>query len=156
MQYPKIYVTKKVLIVVDDVDDLQQLEALANEIKWFGPGSRIIVTTENQELLEKHDIKNVYHVDFPTTEEACRIFCRYAFRQNSATKCFEKLVERVTELCSWLPLGLRVMGSTLCRKNETEWEAILHMLEDNLDGKIDGVLRVGYDSLNEIDQSLFI
>nr|QOE89068.1 truncated DM10 [Arabidopsis thaliana] len=49
---PERLCDQKVLIILDDVEDLQQLEALANETNWFGPGSRIIVTTEDQELLE--------------------------------------------------------------------------------------------------------
>ncbi|CAA7031259.1 unnamed protein product [Microthlaspi erraticum] len=105
-----------------------QLEALANETNWFGPGSRIIITTEDQELLEQHDINNTYHVDFPTNEEARKIFCRYAFRRSLAPYGFEKLVERVIELCGNLPLGLRVMGSTLRGKREDDWEGLLRSL----------------------------
>ncbi|KAL0794128.1 hypothetical protein Bca101_065505 [Brassica carinata] len=146
----------KVLIILDDVDDLQQLEALADKTNWFGTGSRIIVTTEDRELLEQHNISNTYIVDFPTQVDARQIFCRFAFRESSAPYGFEKLVERVLNLCSNLPLGLRVMGSSLRRKNVDDWEGILQRLENSLDRKINGVLRVGYDSLHKDDQFLFI
>lgn len=137
------------------MDDLKQLEALADETCWFGPGSRVIVTTEDQELLEQHDISNTYHVDFPTQVDARQIFCRFALRQLSAPHGFEKLVERVIMLCSNLPLGLRVMGSSLRRKKIDDWESILQRLENSLDQKINGVLRVGYNSLHKDDQFLF-
>ncbi|CAF1720456.1 unnamed protein product [Brassica napus] len=145
----------KVLIVLDDVDDLKQLEALADETNWFGPGSRVIVTTEDQEILEQHDISNTYHVEFPTQVDARQIFCRFAFRQLSAPHGFEKLVERVIMLCSNLPLGLRVMGSSLRRKKVDDWEGILQRLENSLNRDIEGVLRVGYDNLHKDDQFLF-
>ena len=145
----------KVLIILDDVDDLQQLEALADETNWFGDGSRIIVTTEDQELLEQHGITNIYHVDLPTEIEARKIFCRYAFRQSLAPYGYENLAERATELCGNLPFGLRVMGSMLRGKKEDDWESILCRLENSNIPKIDAVLRVGYDSLHEKDQILF-
>ncbi|KAG2285828.1 hypothetical protein Bca52824_045432 [Brassica carinata] len=146
----------KVLIVLDDVDDLKKLEALADETRWFGPGSRIIVTTEDQEILEQHGISNTYHVDFPTREEARQIFSRFAFRQSYPPYNFGRLVERVTKLCSNLPLGLRVMGSSLRGKKENEWEVILNRLENSLCQDIERVLKVGYDNLHENDQSLFL
>ncbi|XP_018513710.2 disease resistance protein RML1B [Brassica rapa] len=146
----------KVLIVLDDVDDLKKLEALADETRWFGPGSRIIVTTEDQEILEQHGISNTYHVDFPTREEARQIFSRFAFRQSYPPYNFGRLVERVTKLCSSLPLGLRVMGSSLRGKKENEWEVILNRLENSLCQDIERVLKVGYDNLHENDQSLFL
>ncbi|KAM0008723.1 putative P-loop containing nucleoside triphosphate hydrolase [Helianthus debilis subsp. tardiflorus] len=37
--------SRKVLVVLDDVDDVEQLEALAGEVTWFKPGSRIIIET---------------------------------------------------------------------------------------------------------------
>ncbi|XP_020868271.1 disease resistance protein RML1A isoform X2 [Arabidopsis lyrata subsp. lyrata] len=62
---------RKVLIILDDVNDLKQLEALADETRWFGPGSRIIVTTEDQELLQQHGINNTYQ-----EEEWEEVMCR--------------------------------------------------------------------------------
>ncbi|XP_042957993.1 disease resistance protein RUN1-like [Carya illinoinensis] len=40
-----ILFSRKVLIVLDNVDKEQQLEALAGNHDWFGPGNRINVTT---------------------------------------------------------------------------------------------------------------
>ncbi|CAN7026669.1 unnamed protein product [Brassica oleracea var. botrytis] len=147
---------QKVFIILDDVDDLQQLEALANDTNWFGHGSRIIVTTEDQELLEQHGINNTYHVDFPPKENARKILCRYAFKQSWAPYGFENLAERATELCSNLPLGLRVMGSMLRGKKEDDWESMLQRLEKSSISKIDALLRVGFDSLHESDQTIFL
>ncbi|CAN6971197.1 unnamed protein product, partial [Brassica rapa subsp. trilocularis] len=154
---PKRLYDQKVLIILDDVDNLQQLEALANDTNWFGHGSRIIVTTEDQEILEQHGIHKTYHVDFPTKIEAREIFCRYAFtRWSSAPDGFEKLAERATELCGDLPLGLSVMGSMLRGKKEDDWESILHRLENSSIPKIDALLRVRYDSLHENEQFLLL
>ncbi|PWA65369.1 NBS-LRR resistance-like protein RGC597 [Artemisia annua] len=43
-----------VLVILDDVDHLDQLEALAGSHNWFGGGSRIIITTRDEHLLRKH------------------------------------------------------------------------------------------------------
>lgn len=40
--------SKKVLVLLDDVDEHWQLEALVGERDWFGAGSTIIVTTRNK------------------------------------------------------------------------------------------------------------
>jgi hypothetical protein len=32
-------------LILDDVDSLEQLEALAGGLDWFGSGSRVIITT---------------------------------------------------------------------------------------------------------------
>lgn len=49
------------------------------------------------------------------------------------------------------------MGSSLREKNENEWDAVVHRLETSLDRDIfERALRVGYDSLHENDQILFL
>ncbi|CAH8255921.1 unnamed protein product [Arabidopsis lyrata] len=147
----------RVLIILDDVNHMKQLEALANETTWFGPGSRIIVTTENKELLHQHGINNTYHVGFPSDEKALKILCRYAFRKSYPHNGFKKLALRVTELCGNLPLALRVVGSSLRGKNEEEWEEVICRLDSIFDHQdIKEVLRVGYESLHENEQSLFL
>ncbi|XP_040364539.1 TMV resistance protein N-like [Rosa chinensis] len=51
----------KVLAVIDDVDQLAQLEKLAGSRDWFGPGSRIIITTADNHLLEAHGVDATYN-----------------------------------------------------------------------------------------------
>ncbi|CAG7861167.1 unnamed protein product [Brassica rapa] len=145
-----------VLIILDDVTSLKQLEALAGDTSWFGFGSRIIVTTEDQELLQQHGIDNVYHVSFPSIDEALEILCRYAFKQCYPTEGFKKLAIRITELCCKLPLALRVVGSSLRRKRKDEWTDVMVRLENILDQDIEKVLKVGYESLEDNEQTLFL
>ncbi|ANM61518.1 Disease resistance protein (TIR-NBS-LRR class) family [Arabidopsis thaliana] len=146
----------KVLIILDDVNDVKQLEALANDTTWFGPGSRVIVTTENKEILQRHGIDNMYHVGFPSDEKAMEILCGYAFKQSSPRPGFNYLAQKVTWLCGNLPLGLRVVGSSLRGKKEDEWKSVIRRLDTIIDRDIEDVLRVGYESLHENEQSLFL
>ncbi|KFK40626.1 hypothetical protein AALP_AA2G020600 [Arabis alpina] len=69
---------------------------------------------------------------------------------------FTKFFRRIIELCGNLPLGLRVVGSSLRGKEEDEWEDVVNRLETILDRDIEDVLRVGYDTLDENDQTLFL
>ncbi|ESQ47420.1 hypothetical protein EUTSA_v10027634mg [Eutrema salsugineum] len=146
---------QKVLITLDDVESLDQLEALANTM-WFGAGSRVIVTTENKEILQQHGISDIYQVGFPSKEEALMIFCLSAFRQISPPDGFMNLADEVANICGNLPLGLHVLGSLLRGKNHADWIDELPRLKRCLDRRIESVMKVGYESLYENDQALFL
>ena len=53
---------KKVLIVLDDVDHLDQLKLFVESHEWFGPGSRILITTRDKHLLHVHRVDTSYEV----------------------------------------------------------------------------------------------
>lgn len=53
---------KKFLLILDEVNKLEQLEALAGKHKWFGPSSQIIVTTRDKTLLTCHGVELTYEV----------------------------------------------------------------------------------------------
>uniref|UniRef100_A0A1J3F9N6 ADP-ribosyl cyclase/cyclic ADP-ribose hydrolase n=1 Tax=Noccaea caerulescens TaxID=107243 RepID=A0A1J3F9N6_NOCCA len=147
---------KKVLVVLDGVDHLVQLDAMAKETWWFGPGSRIIITAQDQKLFRAHGINHVYKVDFPHSDEALQIFCISAFGQKSPKHGFHELAREVTELAGKLPLGLRVMGSYFRGMSEQEWEKSLPRLKTSLDADIRSVLKFSYDALDDEDQCLFL
>lgn len=147
---------QRVLIILDDVCDLEQLLTLAEEPCWFGPGSRIIVTTKDKRILKAHGIEDVYQVDFPSEEEALEILCLSAFKQSSPREGFEKLAYKVAEFCGYIPLGLCVVGSSLRGESKDEWELQLHRIETSLEKKVEDALRVGYDKLLKNDQNLFL
>ena len=53
---------KRILLVLDDVNKLDQLKMLAGEHDWFGPSSRTIITTRDVHVLETHGIDEIYEV----------------------------------------------------------------------------------------------
>ncbi|XP_031266990.1 disease resistance protein RPP4-like [Pistacia vera] len=66
---------KRVLIVLDDVNELEQLETLAGDREWFGPGSRIIITTRDEHLLIAHFVKiKIYRAKDLVSKEALQLF----------------------------------------------------------------------------------
>lgn len=40
--------SKRVLVVLDDVDQLDQLDAILGMLNWFHPGSKVIITTRQR------------------------------------------------------------------------------------------------------------
>ncbi|PNX84848.1 disease resistance protein (TIR-NBS-LRR class), partial [Trifolium pratense] len=53
---------KKVLLLLDDVDNEEQLQAIAGKSDWFGLGSRVIITTRDKRLLTCHGVERTYEV----------------------------------------------------------------------------------------------
>ncbi|CAN6987258.1 unnamed protein product [Brassica oleracea var. botrytis] len=147
---------KKVLVVLDDVDQSAQLDALAKELWWFGPGSRVIVTTQDKRILKAHPINLIYEVGFPHDDEALEIFCINAFGQKSPYDGFGDLALEVTKLVGKLPLGLSVVGSYFKGLSKEEWEHELPRLRTRLDGDIESILKLSYDTLCNDDQALFL
>ncbi|KAL0842938.1 hypothetical protein Bca101_016183 [Brassica carinata] len=147
---------KKVLVVLDGVDRSVQLDAIAKETWWFGPGSRIIITTQDQKLFIAHEVSHIYKVDFPTNDEALQIFCTYSFGQKSPKDGFEELAREVTRLAGELPLGLRVMGSYFRGMSKQEWTNSLPRLRTSLDADIRSILKFSYDALDDEDKYLYL
>ncbi|KAI9072285.1 hypothetical protein K1719_045746 [Acacia pycnantha] len=54
---------EKVLLVLDDIDDMSQLNDLAESPDWFGKGSRIIITTRYKEVLTLLKVERIYEMN---------------------------------------------------------------------------------------------
>ena len=61
---------KKVLLLLDDVDKEEQLKAIAGSSDWFGPGSRVIITTRDKRLLKCCGVERIYEVKGLKDEDA--------------------------------------------------------------------------------------
>nr|AXU93542.1 RPP4/RPP5-like protein [Arabidopsis thaliana] len=146
---------KKVLILLDDVDNLEFLKTLVGKAEWFGSGSRIIVITQDRQLLKAHDIDLVYEVELPSQGLALKMICRSAFGKDSPPDDYRELAVEVVELAGNLPLGLSVLGSSLKGRDKDEWVKMMPRLRNDSDDKIEETLRVCYDRLNKKNRELF-
>nr|AXU93661.1 RPP4/RPP5-like protein [Arabidopsis thaliana] len=142
---------KKVLILLDDVDNLGFLKTLVGKAEWFGSGSRIIVITQDRQLLKAHEIDLVYEVKLPSQGLALQMISQYAFGKDSPPDDFKALAFEVAELAGSLPLGLSVLGSSLKGRDKDEWVKMMPRLRNDSDDKIEETLRVCYD--REIDRA---
>ncbi|XP_057423650.1 disease resistance-like protein DSC1 isoform X2 [Lotus japonicus] len=145
---------KKLLVVLDDVSDSKQIEYLVGEKYWFGPGSRIIVTTRNKDVFSQG--VRVYQVKKLNFHEALELFSSNAFQQDHPVREYTHLSERVVEYAKGIPLALKVLGSYLHSKQPKEWESALEKLKKIPKAEIYDVLRLSYDGLDPEEQDIFL
>ncbi|KAM7473443.1 hypothetical protein LguiB_020686 [Lonicera macranthoides] len=74
-----------------------QLEALAGSHEWFGPGSRIIITTRDRKLLVEHNEVQIYDTRLLDYVEATKLFRWKAFNDMCPAEDFEELSFQGTE-----------------------------------------------------------
>ncbi|KAG4122933.1 hypothetical protein ERO13_D11G297350v2 [Gossypium hirsutum] len=148
---------KKVLVVLDDVDNLQHLKCLVGRRDWFGLGSRIIVTTRDEHLLRSYQVDDVYKPTTLNANDALRLFNLKAF--NSETKLendFSELSKRVLKYAGGLPLALEVLGSFLCGRDATQWRSAIERLERDSNKEIIERLQISFDGLDQTEQNIFL
>ncbi|KAG2329604.1 hypothetical protein Bca52824_000784 [Brassica carinata] len=147
---------KKVLLILDDVDDIQQLQELAGDCEWFGPGSRIIITTRDKRVLDEHSVKHIYEVKPLRTTQALQLVSKHAFKTNRPQDEFRQLCLDIVEQLCGLPLALRVIGASLYDRQIALWQDTLCILKNSLDKSISMALKVSYDALDEHEKIVFL
>uniref|UniRef100_A0A9I9CIT7 TIR domain-containing protein n=1 Tax=Cucumis melo TaxID=3656 RepID=A0A9I9CIT7_CUCME len=148
--------SKKVLIVLDDVDKLEQLEALVGGCDWFGKGSRIIVTTRNKHLLFSHGFDEIHNILGLNEDKAIELFSWHAFKKNRPSSNYLDLSKRATSYCKGHPLALVVLGSFLCIRDQAEWCSILDEFENSLNKDIKDILQLSFDGLEDKIKDIFL
>ncbi|XLR32528.1 hypothetical protein S83_060428 [Arachis hypogaea] len=109
---------KKVLLVLDGVDKIEQLKSLAGGCDWFGPGSKIIITTRDATLLNRHRVKiKRYQMTELSDDDSHKLSCWYAFDDSEPAQNFANLVPQALSIAKGVPLALKKLGSIL-----KEWE----------------------------------
>ena len=147
---------KNVLLILDDVDTLDQLEALAGDRNWFGPGSRIIVTTRDRHLLDVCKMDAFYEVKKLDHKEAIELFSQHTFERKHPKEDYETLSNSVVRCVDGLPLGLKVLGRFLFSKTILEWKSELQKLEHESNQEIQSVLKRSYDELDLTQKDIFL
>ncbi|XP_031269448.1 disease resistance-like protein DSC1 [Pistacia vera] len=149
---------KKILIVFDEVPCLEQIEKLIGHLECFGCGSRIIVTARDKQVLKICGVSsdNMYEVKGLPSDEALKLFSRYAFRLDEPRADYKDLLKRVMEFAKGVPLALKVLGSSLFEKTNINWESTLYNLERNPNPMIQDVLKISYDGLDRQEKTIFL
>ncbi|KAI9086145.1 hypothetical protein K1719_031866 [Acacia pycnantha] len=147
---------KKVLLVLDDVDEPEQIEELAGGCDWFGPGSKVIITTRDKQLLLARNVEKTYEMKKLNDHDSLKLFCWHAFHTIKTPKGYQDMARHVISYAQGLPLALRVIGSNLAYKNLEEWGSILEKYDRIPGSSIHEVLKISYDCLQDGAKSIFL
>ena len=147
---------KKFLLVIDDVNDKEQLENLAEGHDWFGEGSRIFITSRNKSLLARRKVDELYELPQLNWGEALELFSWHAFDRRHPYDDFYTLSKRFLRYCQGLPLALKTLGSSLFKMQPHEWESELRKLEEEPNMEILDVLKVSFNGLEDTQKAIFL
>ncbi|CAL5380089.1 unnamed protein product [Camellia sinensis] len=147
---------KRVLVVLDDVDDLDQVNALLGMQDWLLPGSKIMIPTRHVQLLKADEVYESYVVKELNDDEALCLFSRHAFGQDKSIEAYMEHSKRVIHHYGGLPLALEVLGSYLSGESIGVWESALAKLGTHFPEKIHNVLKISYDSLDDHEKNIFL
>uniref|UniRef100_A0A0R0FT79 TIR domain-containing protein n=1 Tax=Glycine max TaxID=3847 RepID=A0A0R0FT79_SOYBN len=140
---------KKVLLILDDVDKREQLKAIVGRPDWFGPCSRVIITTRDKHLLKYHEVERTYEVKVLNQSAALQLLTWNAFKREKIDPSYEDVLNRVVTYASGLPLALEVIGSNLFEKTVAEWESAMEHYKRIPSDEIQEILKVSFDALGE-------
>ncbi|GKD06627.1 NB-ARC domains-containing protein, partial [Tanacetum coccineum] len=146
---------KPILLVLDEVNDLEQIEALAGSPDWFSPGSLIIFTGKDKQLLRSHNVE-IYEMEILDDCKALELFSLNAFGKRHPTQDFEELAFRIVKYLQGHPLALKVIGRSLYGKSIHVWESELDRLQTNPNPDIQQKLRPSFDGLASDQKRMFL
>jgi hypothetical protein len=162
-------ISKKVLVVVDDVHITKNLEDLQLLIDKDATNvdckSKVLVNCRNWQILKNH-VRESAKVDMELLEEekARELFMLHAFKHGNVTNDLKIISMDIIKACGGLPLSLEVLGCYLCNIHDLEiWKGALHELKGgrNITGSLDNetfwkTLRISYDQMIKTHQDMFL
>ncbi|CAM6061269.1 unnamed protein product [Sphagnum tenellum] len=150
----KRFARQKVLIVVDDIDHWSQFKVLIPDIDKLARGSRILVTSRDQNVLSNimrgdGHLTAMHQVELMSPHDSHQLFNLHAFDNEKASDGFQDLATKVADACCCLPLALQVIGAFLFDKKKPEDRDCWHQVTETLraNGDILNQLKISYDGL---------
>ncbi|XP_057844291.2 disease resistance protein RPV1 [Cryptomeria japonica] len=147
---------KRLLLILDDVDDVVQLNALVGD--WLAPGSRVIITSRDRHILNVARVSSecIHEMGGLEINEGLQLFSWHTFLRASPSPGYEDLSKRIVEACKGHPLSLEVIGSFLYDKqNDTGcWTEALHNI--TLNPHIHKTLYISYSALSAEEKEIFL
>ncbi|GJU07245.1 NB-ARC domains-containing protein [Tanacetum coccineum] len=152
----KMMSSKPILLVLDDVDDHEELEALAGSAGWFCPGSLIIFTGKDKQFLRSHRVDEIHDMDFLDEDRSLELFLSYAFKGEDSSIEFKEVSQEVVKYVQGHPLALKVLGRFLYEKTVGQWVSELDKLKVYPNEQIQQVLRLSYDGLDLYQKNILL
>ncbi|XP_065619876.1 probable disease resistance protein At4g27220 [Quercus suber] len=155
---------EKILLIVDDIWNKIDLDALGISFGDNSKGSKLLLTSRFRDVLDKDmDAEKIFHVDILSNEEAIFLFVKIV-GDFAETLNFQSTMVGVVEECAGLPIAITTVANTLKnQKNPNVWKDALQQLKRANPTQIKGMhekvytsIKFSYNFLSKEAQSLFL
>ncbi|KAM0069323.1 putative P-loop containing nucleoside triphosphate hydrolase, leucine-rich repeat domain superfamily [Helianthus debilis subsp. tardiflorus] len=153
---------KRFLVVLDDVwnENYDDWENLVRPFHSGATGSRVIMTTRQQQLLKKIGFNHLDLLESLSHDDALSLLARHALDVDNfdSHETLKPLGEGIVEKCGCLPLAIKAIGRLLRTKTDgEEWNDVLNSEIWDLEtaNEIVPALRLSYHDLSADLKRLF-
>lgn len=149
---------KKVLLVIEDVDDPKLLKAIVDlPTSLFSSASKvIIITAKDEQFLRDGGIQDIHGVEKFTLEEACKLLSVKAFYSEKFHPRFISIFEGVKTFTSGNPFLLSVIGSFFGGKSLEVCQTALCRYESLPKKDTKEILQISFNALEESQKTMLI
>ncbi|KAL3499939.1 hypothetical protein ACH5RR_039032 [Cinchona calisaya] len=137
------------IIVLDDIWHHDAWEAIKLAFPTRNHASRVLITTRSDDVALTATAESsgvVYHLQFLSYEDSCRLFNKNAFPGSSCPPYLEEITHKILKRCDGLLLAIVVTGGLLATKNDRieEWETFYRNFgaELNINNKLERITRL--------------
>ena len=121
---------KKFFLVLDDVwtKDHKKWEPFKNVFKCGAQGSRILITTRNEEVAKIIGSAYTINLEVLSKEECWLMFSNIAFFGRDPKQCKQRedLGRQLANKCKGLSLAIKTLGGLMCfKKSREQWKNVL-------------------------------
>ncbi|XP_065638053.1 disease resistance protein RUN1-like isoform X2 [Quercus suber] len=148
---------KRLLLILDNVDESEVMENLLGECDWLALGSRVIITTRDKQVLNTLGKDHlIYELEGLNHTESRELFNLHAFPKIEPKKDYSEVAEQIIHYANGLPLALKIIGSDLCDKSICDWKSALEKYKNIPPKKIVEKLKISYNGLEETEKDIFL
>ncbi|KAF4360999.1 hypothetical protein F8388_016808 [Cannabis sativa] len=145
---------KLYLIVLDGAWRVhtKEWDELRNILRVGAHGSKIIVTTRNEEVAKITGTMAAYSLNMPSEEQSWLLFRKMAFKEEEeepSERSYQKEIGReIVKMCRRNPLVIKMLGSLLrTSSSEEEWRSFYHELQAVRNGELFELMKLCYKHL---------
>ncbi|KAK3437266.1 hypothetical protein EUGRSUZ_C01912 [Eucalyptus grandis] len=147
---------KKVLLLLDDVDQMTHWDALIGKPARFSLGSRIIITSRNRDIIDVPEVCYPYELMSLDFNQSLQLFCKHAFWRDYPLDEYVAFSTEVVKSTGGLPLALEAIGKLLRHRSKDVWDVILKKLKQVPLSEVKRKLKISYDTLDDCQKHIFL
>ncbi|KAM5573632.1 disease resistance protein RPM1-like [Rosa sericea] len=158
----KLLQHSRYLIVLDDLWNRADWDAINHAMPNNNRGSRVMLTTRNVNVASASCLGNldmIYRLEPLSPEDSWTLFCKKTFHGESCLPNLEKYCRSILSKCGGLPLAIVAIGAVLATKDKTnvdEWTAVYGSIgaEIQENDQLDNMKKVLYLSFSDLPYHL--